>query len=130
MEYAVYTCRLDNDQSAELNERGDWGGRFAHYASNTLEPTNNTVVGCAAHNFFEKTRIVFADDMEAIFAQLNGMERGVEVIDLGSQFAKSLSVGDVLIDAEGAGFVVARFGFDELESGVTFLVKEFAEMEA
>lgn len=126
MEYTVYTARLTNADANMVNEQGRWSGRFAHYANVTFDPTDEAILGAVAHGFYEKTRIVFSDNKEAIFAQLNGMEVGVRVIDLGSKYAKSLSVGDVLVGSDGQGWVVAMFGFKKLGKPLNGLFKALA----
>jgi hypothetical protein len=60
---------------------------------------------------------VDAVSLEAVFEATNvpGYEAQIERL----RPAHSLSVGDVVVDANGRTFVVASFGFDEIEGATT-----------
>jgi len=119
-EYRIYQTRLTDAQHREINEKGwngvEWG---RDYIDATMMFTENgepidrpedTVARAVGRGWFRHTWILEADDLDHLFAIANYM-RDQDRIVWRDKKAKSASVGNVVFDEVGNGFICMSLGW-------------------
>jgi hypothetical protein len=130
----VFQVQLTDAMADDVNAAGSWSavswGKV--YMDLTMGMVDDfdalarTIEKAKAFGLITETRVIETNDLDEVFAIGNGY--GDETKQTRLTRAKSISVGDILIKNSevdgGTGYIVARFGFDELSADVTKLVTE------
>jgi len=98
MRYGVYQIKID-----ELSPRNV---RDAYMESMLGRPDRGL-----AENLYAKVAEIEANDLEHVF-EIGNIGPEESITRMGSM--SSISVGNIIEDADGKRFVVASFGFDEI----------------
>jgi len=115
----VYQVQLSNDKIDEVNEKG-WGNTAwdkNYWALTNFPGRGNTVdeqfLLAVDDGLVSHTMTIDTDDLDDAFAVGNGYSRTRVLWSAARR--KSISVGDLLVTDDGKGYIVAPFGFDEVD---------------
>jgi len=114
--YKIYQINLTDDEIDTINAAGDHGAVPKNKLRLDIEmsfgkPVGHLVKEAFEKGYYEHVSNITADSLEGVFHVGNmGPEESIE------RFLPmhSLSVGDVVEDADGARHMVASFGFEEV----------------
>ena len=110
MKFEIKQVNLTDDQHKEID---NCGGRYPDYYNSYLDLTNKpSVTNILAHyDMYETKGFITADDVREVFHIGNiweGFDNVVENINGGMH---SISIGDLIIDANGSTMAVDKYGF-------------------
>ena len=116
MKYKIFQINLTDDEIDTINAAGDHGAVPKNKLRLDIEmsfgkPVGHLVKEAFEKGYYEHVSNITADSLEGVFNVGNmGPEENIE------RFLPmhSLSVGDVVEDAEGVRHMVASFGFEEI----------------
>jgi hypothetical protein len=118
----VFQVQLTDAMADEVNAAGSWskvawGKTYMDLTMGFLDDvTDNEVLellrSAQAMGLTKLTRMIDTEDLDEAFAIGNGYGDQSKMTVF--EPSKSLSVGDILVKANGAAHMVARFGFREL----------------
>lgn len=119
----VFQIQLDDRKYDEVNAAG-WDGVAWGKAYNaaTFKGKEEDVIACVDYGLVEPTMLIDTNDLDEAFAIGNCMGdrnkiKWEKTKDERSAH-KSISVGDLLVDLDGNGYLVAQFGFTPVDKGV------------
>jgi len=116
----VYQVQLTNSMINEINEKG-WGNTSfdSNYFALTNFPGRGATVDeqllkAVADGLVSHTMTIDTDEMGEVYDIGNGYGDRSKIV-YSAVRRKSVSVGDLLVNDEGDGYVVAPVGFDPVE---------------
>lgn len=129
----VFQVLITDERADEVNAAGcwskvAWGDTYLKLTSGGVDDFDElaiTIAKAVGLGLIVETRFMDTDNLDEVFAIGNGYGDTSKEIMLAAQ-AKSVSVGDILIKNSqvggGTGYIVAKFGFDELPADVTNMI--------
>lgn len=126
--YAVLQPMLSDERYDEINKVGwgktDWDGAYLALTAFPKEDlADKTVRDALAKNLFSHSMWIEGNDPEDAFNIGNGMSK-VQPRPVEDKKWRSLSVGDVLIEAYGTGWLCLSVGFCDLRPSTTRMLRE------
>lgn len=123
----VFQVQLTDARADEVNAAGcwskvAWGKTYLGLTDGFLEDdeVEKAVKTAVGMKLFQLTRFIDTESLDEAFAVGNGYGNArMETFCP----AKSISVGDVLVDGDGVAHMVARFGFTQLSDEVALILQ-------
>jgi len=116
MTFRVYQIMIDDAKHTEVNEKGwdgvEWGKSYTNLTFGSTKEKDPWIMILAGihHDLIRHTRTIETDDIDEVFSIGNG--HGDLSLQTVHGPAKSISVGDILVDTEThVGHMVDNFGF-------------------